>query len=295
MHILRRNLCFIAFLSGGAFTVSSLPAQEPKAAAPVEKMGSKVFPWESFVAKKTANGERREVANQPTATLEIFESHISTLNPGERSHAPHIHPQEEFIILKEGTLDASINGKVERVETGSIMFFASNDYHNVTNVGTTPATYLVFNFRTAATKSVPKEGATAAAVPGKQVSKVFHWDKLEFKPGPKGGRREIVNSPTTTLKSWEGHITTLKAGEMPHAAHNHPDEELIIVKEGTMEATIDGVAKSGGPGSIFFYGSNAMHGMKNVGGTEATYYVFRTITEATPPASPAPAAAKKAE
>src|SRR5262245_30098952 len=78
------------------FGQSPAPAAVP--AAPLEKMGSKVFPWESFVAKKTANGERREVANLPTATLERFESHISTLNPGEKSHPPHIHNQEEFII-----------------------------------------------------------------------------------------------------------------------------------------------------------------------------------------------------
>jgi quercetin dioxygenase-like cupin family protein len=264
--------------------------QKPAAAAtPPAKMGSRVFPWESFVVKPTAVGTRRDVVDLPTATFEKFESHISTLNPGNMSHPPHIHPQEEFIILKEGTLDASINGKVERVEPGSILFFASNDRHNVTNVGTTVATYLVFNLTTAATHTAPKDGATAAAAPGKLVSTVFHWDKLEAKPNEKGARREIVNSPTTTLASWEGHITTLHAGEMPHAAHNHPDEELVIVKEGLMEATINGVARRGGPGSIFFYGSMDLHGMKNVGTTDATYYVFRSITEATPKPPPAPA------
>src|SRR5262249_29361693 len=134
-------------------------------------------------------------------------------------------------------------------------------------------------------KSAPAEGAAAANLPGKLPSQIFHWDQMEFKPTPKGGRRDIVNSPTVTLASLEGHITTLKAGEVPHAAHRHPDEELVIVKEGTMECTVDGVSQRGGPGSIFFYGSNAMHGMKNVGATEATYYVFRVITEATPKAA----------
>jgi len=144
----------------------------------------------------------------------------------------------------------------------------------------------VFNLTTAATHSAPAQGATAAAVPGKLVSTVFHWDKLKVEPKPTGARREIVNSPTTTLASWEGHVTTLKPGESPHPAHTHPDEELIVVKEGLMEATINGVAQRGGPGSIFFYGSNDLHGMKNVGTTDATYYVFRTTTELTPPAPP---------
>ncbi len=279
-----RWLALCALVAGVA-----LHAQTPAPAASPAKLGSKVFAWESFTPKPTPVGLRRDVADQPTATFERFESHISTLNVGKMSHAPHIHPQEEFIILKEGTLDASINGQVQRVETGSIMFFASHDWHNVTNVGDKPATYLVFNFATVATHSVPKEGATKAAVPGKQVSTVFHWDKLEAKPTKTGARREIINSPTTTLANWEGHITTLKAGEVPHAPHHHPDEELVVVKEGVMEVTINGVVARGGPGSIFFYGSNDEHGMKNVGGTEATYYVFRTITELTPKAPAAKA------
>ena len=265
-------------------------AEESAPAKPAAKFGSTVFKWEDFVVKPTGNGVRRDVVDLPTATFAKFESHITTLNAGNMSHAPHKHPQEEFIILKEGILDVSINGNVQRAETGSILFFASNDLHNVTNVGTTPATYLVFNVRTAATPANDAPAATTAAVPGKLVSTVFHWDKLEAKPNAKGARREIVNSPTTSLASFEGHITTLKAGESPHAAHRHPDEELIVVKEGLMEATINGVAKRGGPGSIFFYGSNDEHGMKNVGTTEATYYVFRSITDATP--KPAPAATK---
>jgi quercetin dioxygenase-like cupin family protein len=147
----------------------------------------------------------------------------------------------------------------------------------------------VFNLATAATRAAPKEGATKAAVAGKRVSTVFHWDRMPAKPTKTGARREIVDSPTTTLGHWEGHITTLKAGEVPHAPHRHPDEELVIVKEGVIEVTINGVAQRGGPGSIFFYGSNDEHGMRNVGGSEATYYVFRIITELTPKAPAAKA------
>ena len=257
-------------------------AQTP--AAPAARLGSKVFNWDDFKAQPKPNGERRDVVDLPTATFEKFESHISTLNPGQMSHPPHQHDREEFIVVQEGTLDVSLNGKISRAGPGSVFFFAANDFHNMTNVGPTPATYHVFNITTAATKSAPAQGATAAAVPGKLVSTVFDWEKLEVKPTPKGARREIVNSPTTTLVSFEGHITSLKPGEMPHAAHRHPDEEIVIVKEGLMEATINGVSARGGPGSIFFYASNDEHGMKNVGTTMATYHVFRVVTTATPPA-----------
>ncbi|MGH8019819.1 MAG: cupin domain-containing protein [Opitutaceae bacterium] len=83
----------------------------------------------------------------------------------------------------------------------------------------------------------------------------------------------------------ESHATTLNPGVESHAAHRHPDEEIIIVKEGMVEATINGVAQTAGPGSIFFFASNDLHGLRNAGDTSATYFVVRFITEATPRSS----------
>jgi quercetin dioxygenase-like cupin family protein len=252
-------------------------------AAPAAKLGSMVFKWEDLKTRPTGNGERRDVTDGPTATFEGFESHITTLLPGKMSHAPHQHAREELIILRDGTLDVTINGATTRAGPGSLLFFAANDFHNVQNVGDTPATYFVFNFSTAATKTVPKEGAAALAVPGKLGSRVFDWAKLEAKPTKTGERRGVVDSPTTTLKNFECHVTTLKAGEAPHAAHRHPDEEIILVKEGTLDVTINGVTTRAGAGSILFYGSNDEHGMRNAGDTTASYYVIRIVTDITPP------------
>lgn len=246
------------------------------------KLGSAVFDWANLSVKTTPVGARRDVADQPTATLERFECHITTLNPGKASHPPHRHAQEEFIILKEGTLDVAINGQVQRVGAGSLFFFAANDWHNVLNVGDTPATYLVFNLATAATRSAPAEGVAAIGAPGILRSTVIDWDKLPAKVTSTGQRRELFDSATVTCANLEGHVTTLRPGVKPHPGHHHPDEELIVVKEGTMETTINGVAHRAGSGSIFFFASNDEHELHNVGDTAATYYVFRIVTELTP-------------
>ncbi|MEO6005538.1 MAG: cupin domain-containing protein [Opitutus sp.] len=258
------------------FAQGTAPTDQPK------KLGSSAFIPDQLVLQKTPVGERRDVARNPTATFEEFESHISTLNPGQPSHPPHRHPQEELIILMEGTLSVHINGTEQRVGPGSLFFFASYDAHAVRNVGTVPATYYVFNFATAATKTIPATPATEVAAPGKLVSTVFDWTKLPVKPTAKGERRDVVDSPTTTLTNFESHVTTLRAGEEAHPSHRHPDEELILVKEGTVQATVNGVVHRGGPGTIFFYGSNDDHGMRNVGTTNATYFVIRIVTAATP-------------
>ena len=249
---------------------------------PPSQLGSRVFVWDELKVKSTAVGQLRDVVNLPTATFENFESHITTLNVGQASHAPHRHAREEFIIVKAGTVEVHINGQTQLAGPGSLLFYASQDLHAIRNAGATPATYLVFNFETVATRHAPAEGASVAKIPGKLPSTVFNWDTLVVQPTKVGSRRDIVNSPTVTCTNFECHVTTLNPGEVPHASHRHPDEEIVVVKEGVMEVTINGVTNRGGPGSIFFYASNDEHGMKNVGGTTATYHVIRIVTAATP-------------
>lgn len=287
MRPLLLPVCLIAL---AAPLMAQAPASPTTTASSTAKLGSRVWVWDELKVKTTANGERRDVVDLPSATFEKFESHITTLNPGQMSHPPHRHAREEFIIVKDGLLEVSINGQTQRAGPGSLLFYAANDLHNVRNIGTTTSTYLVFNFETVATKSAPAEGAAAANLPGKLKSQVFDWEKLVVTKTKAGERRAVVDSPTPTCTNFECHVTTLNAGEVPHAAHRHPDEEIVIVKDGTMEVTINGVTKRGGPGSIFFYGSNDEHGMKNVGGTTASYHVVRIVTDATPKA---PAKAEK--
>ncbi|MDQ5978171.1 MAG: hypothetical protein QG602_1145 [Verrucomicrobiota bacterium] len=250
-------------------------------AADNPKLGSTIFTWEGFTAKPTAVGERREVARLPSATLREFQSHISTLNPGLASHPPHTHPQEELIILREGELDVHINGTNTRVGPGSVFFFASNDPHAVRNAGDKPATYFVFNFTTAGTAEM-RGKAPLPADAARLGSAVFAWDKLEATETKVGQRRALASLPTATMANFSVHVTTIRAGLAPHAPHRHPDEEIVLVKEGKLDVTVNGVTTRVGPGAVLFLASNDEHGWKNVGDTEATYYVIRVKTEATP-------------
>src|SRR5476649_163293 len=123
---------------------------------------------------------------------------------------------------------------------------------------------------------------TPAAVPAKPVlgSMVLDWSKLAVTPTKTGERRNLFDGPTPTFVNAEGHVTTLNPGEAPHEPHRHPDEELIIVRDGLIEVTINGHAQRAGTGSVFFFASEDLHGMRNVGTTRATYFVFRFITPA---------------
>jgi len=125
--------------------------------------------------------------------------------------------------------------------------------------------------------------APAPALP----TTVFNWDQLIVKKTAKGERRDIVDRRTATFRNFESHVTTLRAGEEAHPPHTHADEEIVIVKDGTLEVTHNGRTERAPAGSVIFYAAGDRHGMRNVGGTTASYYVLRLITADTPAAAPA--------
>ena len=132
-------LAILVVSVAGASSILTLVAQKQ-----VQK--STVYPWSDADAKPNDWGKVRQVMRTPTPTLDELEIHISTLAPGKSPHAPHQHVHEELLILKEGTLETFQSGKTSRVGPGAIIFQSSNELHNVTNVGTTPATYFVIGW-----------------------------------------------------------------------------------------------------------------------------------------------------
>ena len=109
-------------------------------------MQSSVFDWNAIAEKKTEVGSVRQFFRAPTVTLDELECHVTTLNPGQTSHPPHKHPNEELIIVREGTVEVLSNGEWKRMGPGSVIFNASNQLHGLRNVGAGQATYHVINW-----------------------------------------------------------------------------------------------------------------------------------------------------
>jgi XRE family transcriptional regulator, regulator of sulfur utilization len=159
--ITRRDLATAAIAAGITLTCVSF------ANGPANVLDSAAWLWANLEPHKTEVGERREVVDQPTRTLDRLEMHITTLNPHTASHPPHTHPNEEMVIVKEGTLQAHVNGREVVVGAGGVLFYASMQPHSVQNIGDTPATYYVINWATpasaAAGKKIPKTPAPGTA------------------------------------------------------------------------------------------------------------------------------------
>jgi XRE family transcriptional regulator, regulator of sulfur utilization len=140
--VTRRDL-FVAAIAS-FLTLAGVSAVRLAAAPDV--MGSTIFDWNDMKPTPNTHGEVRSVVRRPTATLDELEIHITTLNPGESSHAPHQHPNEELVIVRQGTVESLNNGQLKRVGPGSIIFQGSNQLHSIRNVGTEPAIYHVINW-----------------------------------------------------------------------------------------------------------------------------------------------------
>ena len=125
----------------------ALAAEEPPAI-----LESTAFEWTSIPAKETAVGAVRQFVRAPTATLDELELHVTTLDAGQTSHPPHRHPNEELVIVREGTVEALVQGEWKRVGPGSVIFNAANQLHGLKNVGTDAATYFVINWSSPGTK-----------------------------------------------------------------------------------------------------------------------------------------------
>lgn len=120
--------------------------------------------------------------------------------------------------------------------------------------------------------AIPASGASAeqdAAMP----SAMYPFEKLAVRTPGNVEVRNVLKGKLATGESLEVHETTLQPGIAPHPPHRHAHSEMWLIREGTVEITVNGVKQELGPGSVGFVESNDEHGIKNVGKAAATYFV----------------------
>ena len=123
------------------------------------------------------------------------------------------------------------------------------------------------------------------AIPSDQPklkSAIYDWDKMQPTTVSNGVRRLVFDGPTTTLDKINCHITTLNPGQQSGEPRLHVQEEVVIVKEGTVEAMYDGHSETVGPGSVIFFASGATTRLRNPGKVPCTYTVIYYYTPLTP-------------
>jgi quercetin dioxygenase-like cupin family protein len=122
--------------------------------------------------------------------------------------------------------------------------------------------------------------ATAAAssqvqaAPAVLKSTTYKFEDLPVREGATSKGRNVFDGATHSGFHIDMHLTELLPGKMPHGAHKHEHEELLMIREGSLEVTIEGKVTTVGPGSVVYVASNEMHGWKNVSDKSAHYFVM---------------------
>ncbi|HEY4762096.1 MAG TPA: cupin domain-containing protein [Candidatus Sulfotelmatobacter sp.] len=137
MSLTRREICSLI----PALVVAGTAA--PVFAAQDDPLPSATFAFESLPVQDLEHAQVRKIMKGRLATGEHIEVHETTLSPNGYPHTPHHHLHSEMWLIREGTVELTINGIGHRVGPGGLGFVHSNEEHGIKNVGAGPATYYV--------------------------------------------------------------------------------------------------------------------------------------------------------
>jgi mannose-6-phosphate isomerase-like protein (cupin superfamily) len=138
MPVTRRELCRL--LPAAILPVAAMAQDSPP---PGNALPSATWTFDQLPVDATSDGQFRAVLKGRLATGEALETHETTLPPGGMPHPAHHHVHSEMWLIREGTVEITINGASHRLGPGGVGFVRSNEEHGIKNVGTTPASYFV--------------------------------------------------------------------------------------------------------------------------------------------------------
>ena len=209
----------------------------------------------------------------PTSTLAAMSCHISVLSTGHSPHQPHIHDEEELLIVLDGVMEIELaddpsgaNSRRHPMKPGMLSYYPATQHHTIHNTGPQPAAYLMLKWR-----------STAAGSETPLPASIFEYERtvVPDKPAPMATKL-LFQRATDQLPRLHAHLTTLQpgAGYEPHA---DPYDIAIILFSGEVETVGERVKPLG----VIYYSAGELHGMRNVGAVPATYLVFEFHTPAT--------------
>ncbi|MDG1986827.1 MAG: cupin domain-containing protein [Halieaceae bacterium] len=245
------------------FAVSVLPAEI--------FIESQVLDWKDIQIKANERSKTSEFLNGPTDGFQALKLSLVDIPIGEELFLGGNEANMELlVIVKSGDTTQMIADQSKKMGPGSVSLIMPQDKIRVFNIGKTLTTIYVLYWK------VRKKSSIEAIKSRTNVSShLINWDEIEFIETEKGGRRNLIREPTSMLKEFEMHVTTLNQGKRSHLPHTHVEEEIILVRFGEVEEHIDGQLHDAGAGSVIFLRSMIPHGIRNIGAGKAEYYAFK--------------------
>jgi quercetin dioxygenase-like cupin family protein len=193
--------------------------------------------------------------------------HVSILSGGRTPHELHSHPEEELLLVLDGTPQLRVQEPSGTLTThqagaGSLAYYPADTLHTLTNASERPATYLMFKW----TNDTPATGSGELPI---QLHRCLPISDDGIRPGKSWRSQRIFEGQTRWLDRLQCHTSTVNpgGGYEPHAdAH----DVAVVLLTGSVE-TEAGTLK---PFDVAYIEAGEPHGMRNPGPNQARYIVF---------------------
>jgi mannose-6-phosphate isomerase-like protein (cupin superfamily) len=201
-----------------------------------------------------------------TRLLDGMNCHVSVLSPGHTPHPPHAHAEEELLIMLDGEAELVITDDaeasircVERIRSGSFVYYPAHQHHTIHNPGEKPITYLMFKWAARSCGSDRPLG-----------TEIVHYDGIfAAEPAKPVWQRLLFQHPTSYLTKLHAHVTIMQPGA-GYQPHSDPYDVAILVLSGQVKT----LGRQVKPHGVIFYAAGELHGMENPGAQCARYLVF---------------------
>lgn len=254
---MKTSLITLLFL----FTLSAMAQLQP--------VNPGVYKWSDLQVNASEGRESRQIMEGVSPHFEYLEIHATTQFKGAKPGKAHANDDiEECIIVTEGTLKATVEGRTTILGPGGVILLMPRQMHSLENVGDGNLTYYVMRYRSKKKMDLQR-GETAGG------TLILNADSLAFKPSARGGGRAYFDRPTAMCERFEMHVTRLDKQGPSHEPHKHLETEIILMLSGESEMTIGGKDYQASPRDLYFVNSELMHGLRNTKDTPCSYFAFK--------------------
>lgn len=237
--------------------------------AQLKPVSSGVYKWADFAVKSGGDRESRKILEGTSDHFAYMEIHATTQFKGAKPSTAHANDDiEECIIVKEGKLRATVEGRSVVLGAGGVILLMPRQMHSLENIGDGNLTYYVMRYRSKKKMDIERGQAAGGTL-------LLNADSLEFKPSARGGGRHYFDRPTAMCERFEMHVTQLNKKGESHKPHSHVETEIILIISGDTEMTIDGKEYNASAGDFYVMNSGSLHGVRNAKDTPCSYFAFK--------------------
>ena len=243
------------------------PPASRRAAGSLPRLTSSIRTLDMPLAQNPRGWQPYPLFRGSTPGIDSMSCHAAVLSAGHSPHPPHVHRDEELLIVLDGEADLLIAdrpsydaARAVRVKAGDFAYYPAGQHHTIRNPADSPVTYMMFRWN----------GRAAALVQDRLRTTVFREPPAAKADQARGFvTRRVLDAPTRWLRKLHCHTSRLESGA-GYAPHVDPYDVAIYIQSGRVST----LGQEVGPGGVIYYSAGEVHGMRNIGDEPAQYITF---------------------